>query len=53
MIGGKYTVRDILIILSRTKMYEMEKSEIMGEVPKKSRELVEKLAIYMSMLCKN
>ncbi|MGP6238985.1 transposase [Cuniculiplasma sp. SKW4] len=53
MIDGKYSVRDVLLILSRIKIYKMEKSEIMSEVPKKSRELVEKLGIDLSMLCKN
>jgi len=53
MIGGKYSVRDVLLILSRIKMYKIEKSEILSEIPKKSRELVEKLDIDLSMLCKN
>ena len=53
MIDGKYSVRDILLILSRIKMYRMEKSEIMSEITKKSRELVEKLDIDLSMLCIN
>ena len=30
-IDGKYSVRDILLILSRIKMYRMEKGEIMSE----------------------
>ncbi len=34
-------------------MYRMEKSEIMSKIPKKSRELVEKLEIDLDMLCKN
>ena len=34
-------------------MYRMEKSEIMSEITKKSRELVEKLDIDLSMLCIN
>jgi hypothetical protein len=46
-------VRDVLLILSRIKMYKMEKSEIMNEIPKKSRELVDKLGIDLSMLCKS
>jgi len=33
-------------------MYRMERSEIMSEVPKKSRELVEKLGIDLDMLYK-
>ena len=53
MIDGKYSVRDILLILSRIKMYRMEKWEIMSEITKKSRELVEKLDIDLSMLCIN
>jgi hypothetical protein len=31
----------------------MEKSEIMSEIPKKSRELVETLGVDLGMLCKN
>ena len=53
MIDGKYSVRDILLILSRIKMYRMEKSEFMSEITKKSRELVEKLDIDLGMLCIN
>ena len=53
MIDGKYSVRDVLLILSRIKMYRMENGEIMSEIPKKARELVEKLGIDLSMLCKN
>ena len=53
MIDGKYSVRDILLILSRIKMYRMEKWEIMSEITKKSRELVEKLDIDLGMLCIN
>ncbi len=53
MIEGKYSVRDVLLILSRVKMYRMENGEIMSEVPKKARELVEKLGIDLNMLCKD
>ena len=53
IIDGKYSVRDILLILSRIKMYRMEKSEIMSQITKKSRELVETLGIDLGMLCKN
>jgi len=52
MIDGKYSVRDVLLILSRIKMYRMEKGEIMSEIPKKAKELVEKLGIDLDMLCK-
>jgi transposase len=52
MIGGKYSVRDVLLILSRIKMYRMEKSEILSEVPKKAKDLVSDLKIDLSMLCK-
>jgi transposase len=52
MIDGKYSVRDVLLILSRIKMYRMEKSEILGEVPKKAKDLVSDLKIDLSMLCK-
>ena len=52
IIDRKYSVRDVLLGLSRIKMYRMEKSEIMSEIPKKSRELVKKLEIDLNMLCK-
>ena len=53
MIDGKYSVRDVLFILSRIRIYRMERNEIMSEIPKRARELVEKLGIDLSMLCKN
>ena len=34
-IDGKYSVREVLRILSRIKVYSMERSEIMSEIPKK------------------
>ena len=51
-IDGKYSAREVLLILSRIKMYRMERSEIMSEIPKKARELVEKLKLDLDMLCK-
>jgi transposase len=53
MIDGKYSVRDVLLILSRIKMYRMERSEIMSEIPKKAKDLVSDLKIDLNMLCKN
>ena len=53
MLDGKYSVRDVLLILSRIKMYQMEKSEIMSEIPKKANDLVAKLKIDLNMLRKN
>ncbi len=53
MLDGKYSVRDILLILSRIKMYQMEKSEIMSEMPKKAKDLVSYLKIDLSILRKN
>jgi hypothetical protein len=50
--NDKGSTSDVLLILSRIKMYLMEKSEIMSEIRKKSRELVEKLEIDLDMLCK-
>ena len=52
MIDGKYSVRDVLLILSRIKMYRMEKGEIMSEIPKKAKDLVSDLKIDLGMLCK-
>ncbi|MHB1648914.1 MAG: IS1634 family transposase, partial [Thermoplasmataceae archaeon] len=53
MLDGKYSVRDVLLILSRIKMYQMEKSEIMSEIPKKAKDLVSYLKIDLSILRKN
>ncbi|AKA48031.1 hypothetical protein IX51_01780 [uncultured archaeon] len=50
---GKYSVRDILLILSRIKIYALEGGEIMGEIPKKARELVTDLGVSLNMLRKN
>ena len=52
MIDGKYSVRDVLLILSRIKMYRMEKSEIMSEVTKKAKDLVSDLKIDLDILRK-
>ena len=52
MINGKYSVRDVLLILSRIKMYRMERGEIMSEIPKKAKDLVKDLRIDLDMLCK-
>ncbi len=49
MIDGKYSVRDVLLILSRIKMYRMEKSEIMSEIPGKARELVSDMKIDLDI----
>ena len=53
MLDGKYSVRDVLLILSRIKMYQMEKNEIMSEIPKKAKDLVSYLKIDLSILRKN
>jgi hypothetical protein len=44
-------VRDVLLILSRIKMYRMEKGEIMSEVPKNVKDLVNYLKIDLGVLC--
>ncbi len=52
MINRKDCVRDVLLILSRIKMYRMERSEIMSEVPKKAKDLVSDLKIDLDILRK-
>ena len=52
MIDGKHSVRDILLILSRIKMYRMEKGEIMSEITKKAKDLVSDLKIDLDILRK-
>ncbi len=38
-------MKDVLLILSRIKMYRMERNGIMSEVPKKAKDLVSDLNI--------
>ncbi len=52
MIDRKYSVRDILLILSRIKIYRFERQEIMSEITKKAKDLVTDLKIDLDMLCK-
>ena len=52
MIDGKYSVRDALLILSRIKVYDLGKQEMLGKIPKKSRELVDHLKIDLDILHK-
>jgi len=49
MISGKYSVREVLLILSRIKMYRMEKAEIVSEMPKKANGLIMVLKIDLGM----
>ena len=53
MIDGKYSVKDVLLILSRIKIYRMEKGEIISELPKKARDLVSDMKIDLDILRKN
>ena len=52
MIDGKYSVRDILLLLTWIKIYGMEKKEIISEIPKKAKDLVKDLRIDRDMLFK-
>ena len=52
MIEGKYSVRDVLLILSRIKIYSMERSEIMSEVKKKVKDLMSDRKIDLGILRK-
>ena len=53
LIDVKYSVSDALLVLSRIKIYRMEKTEIMSKSAKMSRQLVRTLGIGLGMLCKN
>ena len=53
MVDGKYNLRDVLLILSRINIYDLGKQEMLGEVPKKARELVQDLKINLDILRKN
>lgn len=52
IINGKYSVKDILLILLRIKIYNTGNSEILSEIPKKARENVDKLKIDLNILRK-
>ncbi|MGC8497434.1 MAG: IS1634 family transposase, partial [Thermoplasmata archaeon] len=52
MSDGKYSVREILLILSKIKIYKYKDSEILGEIPKKAKELVQKLSVNLEVLRK-
>jgi len=53
MSDGKYSVRDIMLILARIKIYRYKDSEILGKIPKNAKELVQKLSINLELLRKN
>jgi transposase len=52
MKDEKYSVQDILLILSRIKVYSVGEEEIMGEIPKDARELVSEMKIDLDILRK-
>ena len=52
ILDGKYSVRDVLLILSRIKIYRMEKGEIMSDIPKKAKEIISDMNIDMDILRK-
>ena len=43
-------MRDVLLILSKIKIYSFKKKEMTSGVPKKARELVQKVAIDSDLL---
>ena len=53
MITGVYSVRGVLLILSRIKVYRMDRGEIISEIPKKALELITDLKIDLNLLRKN
>ena len=52
MIDGKSSVRDVLLILSNTKIYRMERLKIVNGISKKINEPVSKLNIDPDILHK-
>lgn len=49
-LNKKYSVGDILLELSKIKIYEYEGGEVMSEIPKRVREIVEKLNLNPDLL---
>lgn len=49
-LNKKYSVSDVFIQFSKVKIYDFEGGEVMSEVPKKVRELAEKLEVDFDLL---
>lgn len=52
MIEEKYSVKNVLLIRSRIKMYRIDRSGIMSETTRKENELASKLNIDLDLLRK-
>jgi hypothetical protein len=49
-LNKKYSTSDILLQLSKIKIYKFENSEVLSEVPKKVREIIEALELDIDLL---
>jgi hypothetical protein len=49
-LNKKYSVSDVLLQLSKIKIYEFENSEVLSEIPKKVREIIEALELDIDLL---
>jgi len=49
-LSKKYSVGDILLQLSKIKIYKFENSEVLSEIPKKVREILEALNLNIDLL---
>lgn len=50
MIDRKYSVKNVLLVLSRINMYMMKKGEIVSEVPKKAKAHLSVLKVDLDIL---
>ncbi len=49
-MNGKYSVKDVILLLSKLKIYDFEGEELMSELPKQVKVLAEKLELNPDLL---
>lgn len=49
-LNRKYSVKDVILQLSKVKIYDFDGGELMSEIPKKVRGLAEKLGVDLDLL---
>ena len=49
-LNPKYSAQDILLQLAKIKIYVFENGEILSEIPKKVRDIIEKMKINLDLL---
>jgi len=49
-MNKKYSVKDIFLQLSKIKIYEFNETDLVSEIPKKVRKIIENLKIDLDLL---